>query len=290
MGHVIVETLLDTLKLLPFLFLTYLFMEWLENKTGDRVAHWIERSGKIGPLVGGVLGIVPQCGFSAAAAGLYSGGVVTLGTLIAIFLSTSDEMLPILISEGAPFWTVVRILGTKIAIAVAAGFVIDLLVLRKKRDELHIHELCEKSHCHCAEEDKSILRSALHHTVQILLFLFLVSLVLHTAIYFIGEDTISAWIVDLPVVGNLIAALVGLIPNCASSVVITKLYVDGVISVGAMMSGLLTGSGIGLLVLFRSNLNRNRSLMVLALLYGIGALCGILLDLTGLGTVLIGTL
>lgn len=290
MGHVILETVLDTLKLLPFLFLTYLLMEWLENKTGDRVQHWIERSGKVGPLLGGVLGVVPQCGFSAAAASLYSGGVITVGTLLAIFLSTSDEMLPILLSEGVAPLTVLRILGTKVALAVLFGFLLDLCFFRRPSHDLSIHDLCERSHCHCEEEDKSILRSALHHTVQIVVFLFLVSLALHAVIYFVGEDTISAWIVDLPVVGNLVAALVGLIPNCASSVVITKLYVDGVISAGAMMSGLLTGSGIGILVLFRSHPKRRHSLLLLGILYAIGALCGILLDVTGLGTLLIGTI
>lgn len=290
MGHVILETVLDTLKLLPFLFLTYLLMEWLENKTGERVQHWIERSGKVGPLLGGALGVVPQCGFSAAAAGLYSGGVITVGTLLAIFLSTSDEMLPILLSEGVAPLTVLRIVGTKVAFAVLFGFLFDVCFLRYRKRELSIHDLCERSHCHCEDEEKSILRSALHHTVQITLFLLVVSLVLHTVIYFVGEDTISAWIVDLPVVGNLISALVGLIPNCASSVVITKLYVDGVISAGAMMSGLLTGSGIGILVLFRTHPSRRHSLLILTALYIIGVLCGILLDLTGLGTLLIGTL
>ncbi len=286
MLDVILETLLDTAKLVPFLFLTYLLMEWLEQKTEERSERWVRRSGKLGPLFGGFLGIVPQCGFSAAAAGLYGGGVVTLGTLFAIFLSTSDEMLPILVVGGIAPLTVVRIVAVKVAIAVLVGFVIDLVLFRTQRG-LHIHELCEDSHCHC-DEDENIWRSALYHTLHITFFLLLISLVLHIALHLVGEETISSFILDLPVLGNLLSALVGLIPNCAASVVITQLYVDGVISVGTMLSGLLTGSGIGLLVLFRSNRNKKQTLLILAGLYVVGATMGILLDLTGLGTLLVG--
>ncbi len=273
MADVIIDTLLDTLKLIPFLFLTYLAMEYLEHRTGDKVSNVVRKAGKLGPAIGSILGVVPQCGFSAAASNLYAGKVITLGTLIAIFLSTSDEMLPILISEQVSLSLIGKILLLKVCIGAAAGFLIDLFLRGKKEGHEHIHDLCEHDHCHC---EKGIFRSALSHTAQITLFILIISFVLNTVLHFVGEDALAGLMLNRPVLGPVLAGLVGLIPNCASSVVITQLYLQGVINMGSMMAGLLVGSGVGLLVLFRVNPDKKENLKIVLLLYVIGVLAGIM--------------
>lgn len=278
------HTLLDALKLIPFLFLAYLLMEFLEHRSESAAEAQLRRSGKIGPLIGGALGILPQCGFSVAAAGLYTGRVITTGSLIAVFLSTSDEMLPILLSEGTSLPFIAGVLGIKLAIGIAAGFLIDLIerAVRRKKDivtEPQIEALCRREKCRCNEHFAvSALRHTLHVTLFILLFTFLIELILHG----VGEDKLGALLSGTPIVGNLLAAVVGLIPNCASSVVLTEMYLKGLLSVGAMLSGLLVNAGIGLAVLFRNNRPFADSLRILVLLFGIGSLCGILIDLTGI--------
>ena len=278
--HIIEHTLIDSLKLVPFLFLTYLAMEYLEHKAGDKVVRMVHKAGKAGPLVGAVAGAAPQCGFSAAASNLYAGRVISLGTLIAIYLSTSDEMLPIMISEKQPMDLIVKILLAKIVIGMIAGFVIDFVFLGKNQnheeEHEHIHEMCEHDHCHCEE---SILRSALSHTLQITLFIIVITFALNLVLHFIGEDALAQLILNRPVLGPVLAGVVGLIPNCAASVAVTQLYLSGALSVGAMMSGLLTGSGVGLLVLFRENHNKKESLAILGLLYMIGVFAGIVIEL-----------
>lgn len=277
MLDLLLDALLDTLKLIPFLFLTYLAMEYLEHRTGEKTQTLIKRAGRFGPVIGGVLGVVPQCGFSAAASNLYAGRVISLGTLMAIYLSTSDEMLPILISEHAPFGTILRILLAKALIGIFAGLLIDLLLRRKGKEEhQHIHDICEHEHCRCEE---GILRSAVSHTLQIALFILVIGLTLNLLLHFVGEELLANLILNHPVAGPLLASLVGLVPNCAGSVVITKLYLEDVIGVGAMLAGLLTGSGVGLLILFRVNHHKKENLQVLGLLYAIGALAGILTEL-----------
>lgn len=278
MSDVVLDTLIDGVKLLPFLFLTYLAMEYLEHKTSAKTKKIIRDSGKAGPFFGALLGAFPQCGFSTAASNLYAGRVVTLGTLIAIYLSTSDEMIPVLLSEQAAILTILAVVGCKIVIGMAAGFLIDFVLRKRRREEdisKKIGHICDQDHCHC---DQSILKSALKHTAVILAYILLISFVLNTGIYLIGEETLGSLILNRPVIGPLIAALVGLIPNCASSVVITQLYLGGVMSIGAMMAGLLAGSGVGILVLFKENRNLKENFRILALLYGIGAACGILID------------
>lgn len=277
MNDVILDTLIDVAKLLPFLFLTYLAMECLEHKAGDRAEVLIKKAGRFGPVIGGVLGVVPQCGFSAAASNLYAGRVITVGTLIAIYLSTSDEMLPILISEHAPVGMIVPILIAKAVIGMAAGLLIDFSIrVRGREEHTHIHEICEREHCHC---EKGVFRSALSHTVQIAAFILLITFVLNLLLFFVGEDTLAAAISNRPVAGPLLAGLVGLIPNCAGSVVITQLYLEGIIGFGAAMAGLLAGSGVGLLVLFRVNRDRKKNIQILGLLYGIGVAVGIVMEL-----------
>lgn len=280
MLDVILDTLIDCAKLLPFLFLTYLVMEYLEHKTSGRLQETMKKGGRLGPLFGGVLGAVPQCGFSAAASNLYAGRVITLGTLMAIYLSTSDEMLPILISEADTIGVmpILKILALKAGIGIVAGFLIDLFVHPKKDEHDHIHEMCEHDHCHCGEGG-GVFRSALIHTAQITLFILLVSFVLNTVLFFLGEDALKNLILNKPVVGEMLAGLVGLIPNCAASVVLTQLYLEGAMSFAACMSGLLVGAGVGILVLFRANRDKKENIKIVLLLYIIGVTAGMLLDI-----------
>ena len=279
--HVLWHSFSETVSLLPFLYLTYLLMEFLEHKSGDVTQKLLRRSGKVGPLLGGALGVVPQCGFSAAASGLYAGRLITAGTLLAVYLSTSDEMLPIMISGGVPILFVLAVLGCKLVIAAVAGFAVDgvsrLITKGKSVEEPQIEDLCERDHCQCGEH---FAMSALNHTVRTVAFIFLISLALNGTVEIIGEDTLASWILDRPFLGNFLAALVGLIPNCASSVVLTELYLSDVISLGSMMSGLLVNGGVGLLVLFRNNRPVKDSLRILGILFAVGVLSGLLIDLT----------
>lgn len=280
--HVVEHTLLDSIKLLPFLFVTYLIMEYIEHKAGNKTQHMIKKSGKMGPFIGGLLGIVPQCGFSAAASNLYAGRIITMGTLLAVFLSTSDEMLPILISEQVAIPVIIKILAVKALIGVAAGFIIDLFI-RKKTDEedhLRIDHICDHEHCHCNEG--RIVVSAFRHTIQIFLFIILITFILNILIETIGEETLAGFLSGMPVFGPIVAGLVGLIPNCASSVIITQLYLEGVLSAGSMMAGLLVGAGVGVLVLFRVNDKIKENIQITALLYIIGVIAGIIIETAGL--------
>ena len=274
--HILEHTILDTVKLVPFLFLTYLAMEALEHKAGDKTNQLVKKAGRFGPVVGALAGAVPQCGFSTAAANLYAGRVITMGTLIAIFLSTSDEMLPILISENVEISVILKILAMKVVIGMVAGLVIDATARGKKEEHEHIHEICEEENCHC---EKGIWYSALVHTAHITLFIFLITFVLEFVLETVGEDVLGQLLLNKPVIGPLAAAVVGLIPNCASSVVITQLYLSKALSLGAMMSGLLVNAGVGVLVLFRVNKNKRENILILSKLYVISLAAGILLDL-----------
>lgn len=273
---VMYDSLIDSLRLLPFLFLTYLAMECLEHWTGGRMQEIVKRSGKAGPAIGGLLGIFPQCGFSTAAANLYAGRIITLGTLLAVFLSTSDEMLPVMISENAGFSLMIRILLVKVIFAVAVGFLADVAFSRK--EEPQIGHFCEKHHCHC---ERGIWRSALNHTWKIFLYITAVSLVLNLVIAMIGEERLAAMVSDRPVLGLFAAAFVGMIPNCASSVVLTHLYLEGFLGAGPLLSGLLAGSGVGYLVLLRVNEDRMENLRIFLLLYGVGVAAGAVVEMLG---------
>ena len=282
MLEIIEDTLIDSIKLIPFLFITYLIMEYIEHKTKDKTKEAIKKSGKFGPLIGGVLGIVPQCGFSVSATNLYAARVITLGTLIAVYLSTSDEMLPIFISEAVPVITILKILGVKLLIGVIAGFIIDFvirLVNKGKQEEEKIIDLCEKEHCHC---ENGIIKSALKHTINIFIFILLFTFILNIIIYLIGEETIAGFLTNQPILGPVIAGIIGLIPNCASSVLLTQMYLENVISAATMISGLLVGAGVGLAVLFKTNKGIKQNLKITALLYVIGVVSGILIELIGI--------
>lgn len=277
--EVILHSLEEGLRLLPFLFLTYLAMEFLEHKTNSKTKRIVKNSGKAGPFFGAVLGAFPQCGFSAAASNLYAGKVITLGTLFAIYLSTSDEMLPILLSENVPVRTVLALIGTKVVIGMLVGFAIDMFYKKVRRSYSmidRIGRMCGNDRCNCKD---GIVMSAIKHTLMIFVFIVLMTLILNTVIFFVGEDTLGNLILNKPVIGPMIATLIGLIPNCAASVVLTQLYLKGVMSLGAMMSGLLAGAGVGILVLFKENDNLKENLCILGGLYAIGVLSGIIIDI-----------
>jgi hypothetical protein len=276
MFEVIQHTITDNITLIPFLFLTYLVMEFLEHKTGSRTTAMIQKAGRFGPLFGGIAGIIPQCGLSAAASSLYAGRVISMGTLLAIYLSTSDEMLPILISERAAAPLVIRVLLMKAGIGILAGFIVDFIFRRSGSREPHIHDLCVKDHCHC---EQGIFRSACKHTIKITLFILLITFALNLFLHYVGEDALANLLLNRPVLGPILSGLIGLIPNCAASVVITQLYLKGALDFGSMMAGLLVGAGVGIMVLLRVNKNTKDNLTILSLLYGIGVICGILIQL-----------
>lgn len=268
---------LDTLKLIPFLFITYLVMEWVEHRTSDHTKTAIRKAGRLGPLVGGILGVIPQCGFSAAAASLYAGKVITAGTLIAVFLSTSDEMLPILLSERAGIGFIAKVLIVKALYGVIAGFLVDFLFrkLNERRIGVGIHGICTQEHCHC---EKGIVRSALKHTVSITFFILLISIALNILLSIVGTENLSNLVLNRPIIGEVLAGLIGLIPNCAASIALTQLYLEGVMSAGAMVSGLMVGAGVGLLVLFRTNRHTRQNIQLTILLYILGVAGGLIVQ------------
>ena len=283
--HTILEAVIDTAKLLPFLYLTYLLMEYLEDRAQERTIAFVRKTGKLGPLAGAAAGIIPQCGFSAAASSLYAGGVITVGTLLAIFLSTSDEMLPILISEAVSAGTIAKILLFKMVIAMITGFALDAFnrmrhAARHDSAHRHIHDLCEQDDCHC--EEGNIFLSALRHTIKIALFIFLISIGIGLLIGLVGEEALAGSLINHSVSGVLLAALIGLIPNCAASVMITEFYLNGILGAGQMMAGLLVGTGVGLLVLFRSHRNVRKNLQITAILYGCAVVWGLLIELANI--------
>ena len=345
----------DTLSLVPFLLVTYLALETLEHVAGDRVNGAIKRAGAAGPVVGSLLGIVPQCGFSAMAATLYAGRVVTLGTLVAVFLSTSDEMLPLLLAEQVPVQTMAMLLVSKALIALITGFIVDAAIRGLRRnarahaairrtvlgtaanpahvncahddhtggdiiDEVaeagvsadHIHELCERDHCGCDDDEGehghghhhdyghadehhhdhghshegapvlSIIRSAISHTVQVSVFIFLVTLILVAVLETFGESAIEQFLRGNEMLAVLGSALVGLIPNCSASVVITQLYLEGALQLAPMLAGALISAGVGYLVLFRTNRSARENALFLVMMYVIGAGWGLILSACGL--------
>ncbi len=274
----ILDSFIDSVRLLPLLFGTYLVMEYLEHKAGGRMQAVIQKAGKGGPVIGAVLGIFPQCGFSAAASNLYAARIITMGTLLAVFLSTSDEMLPIMVSENVSAAVIWKILAVKVIVAMLAGFIVDF-IFRREKEDLQIEHLCEQHHCHC---ERGIWKSALHHTVEIFLYIFLISLALNLLIAWIGEDVLGSVLFNRPVVGAMLAGLIGMIPNCAASVAVTQLYLNGVLSAGAMLAGLLSGTGVGLIVLLRVNDDRKENIKFIGLLYIVGVLAGVIIEAMGI--------
>lgn len=322
--HVLEHSVLDTAYLIPFLFLTYVFMEWIEHCTSHKFQNSIRKSGKAGPIVGAILGVVPQCGFSAVASTLYAGRVITIGTLFAVFVSTSDEMLPIFIAGGVDAQTIFSVLGTKIVIGIVLGFIIDAVYAKfyKSSVRFKIHDICMRDMCDCCHDCKtcihnpenvyshfddcseygndcchhvhihvhehthnfkhrimSILRSALIHTLKITLFVFAVTLALTSLIELCGEDNIAKLISNNEVLAIITSAILGLVPNCAASVLIADMWVQGLINYSAMMSGLIVSAGIGYLVLFRTNKDVRGNLAIVSLVLATAIVFGIIINL-----------
>ena len=276
MLDIIIDTLLDVLKLIPFLYISFLLIELIEHKFSDKSERIMKKSGKYGPLLGGILGIVPQCGFSVLATNLYVTRILSIGTLISIYLTTSDEMLPILISHNVELSLILKILGTKLIIGIFFGFIIDL-IFRKFNNKKEDYHICNDENCNCDKEN--IWLSSLTHTLKILLFIFVINLVLNIIIEYYGNDVLSKLFLKDNLLSPFLSSLVGLIPNCGASVLITELYLGGAISFASMIGGLLTGSGVALLFLFRYNKNIKENLLILSLIYFIGAFVGLTFEI-----------
>lgn len=277
----ILHVLIEGVKLLPFLFISYLIIELIEHKSSKKMEESLKKSGIFGPIIGSILGLVPQCGFSVTASNLYAGRVITIGTLIAVFLSTSDEAIPIFIAHPESIGKLVPVLLIKFFVALIIGIIIDFIYRKKhtlkeevKELDEHIHDMC--SHCHCSE--KNILVSTLKHTFSVFVFIVIVLFVLHMAIHLIGEDNLSKVLMEGTIFQPFIAGLIGLIPNCASSVLLTELYIEGTVSFASLISGLLAGAGIGIAVLFRINKNQKENFKILGIVYLVGALVGLAIE------------
>lgn len=272
----IIDGLLDTAKIIPYLLLTFFVLEFIEHKMSHKNQDLLLKHQKLGPVVGGVLGALPQCGFSSMAANLFSGRVITMGTLIAVFLSTSDEMLPIMLSEQVDFYLLFRIVGFKVLVGIIVGIFLDLFYQPKKNTEV-IHEMCDEEHCSCDHD--GLFLSSIKHTFKIGFFILIANVVINLIIFFIGEESLSNLLLTKTIFPYFIACLVGLIPNCASSIIMTELYLSNFITVGTLIGGLLTGSGLGILLLFRTNKNWKENLSILSIIYFTGVLVGFFVDL-----------
>lgn len=273
--HIIKHTVVHSLELLPFLLVAFLIIELIEHKFSDKTKKIITKSGKFGPVVCSLLGAVPQCGLSVIATNLYITRIISVGTLIAIYLSTSDEMLPILLSHNVDIMIVLKILGIKVLIGMLAGIVIDFILRKKTKNDFKI---CEEEECHCEE---SIIKSSIIHALKIFGFILIINLILNIAFEYIPEDIIKKLFFSNSILAPVLTSLFGLIPNCASSVMITELYLSNVITLGTAIGGLLTGTGIALAILLKQNNNKKESLSILSTIYFIGVISGIVLNLLG---------
>ena len=278
---VIIDTILDSARIFPFLFLTYLLMEYLEHRAKDKTVRALKKAGPLGPVVGAIAGLLPQCGFSAAATSLYAGRIVSLGTLMAVYLSTSDEMIPVLISMQVSPKVIFSILGVKLLTGMVAGIIIDAVsrIGKKEDTEYHIHEMCESEHCHC---ENGILKSALIHSGKVILFIFILSFFVNYFMLYIGVSGIQYVTIGESYGVIVLASLLGLIPNCAVSVALTQLYAGGMLGEGALIAGLLVGAGIGLMVLIRVNKKPLENVKIVVLLWAIGLLVGCLIKALGI--------
>lgn len=278
---IFLDTLTDALKMLPFLFAAFCLMELLEHHAGEKLSRFFARAGKAGPAVGAVLGCVPQCGFSVLSANLYAGGVITLGTLCAVFLSTSDEAVLLLAATPSAAPDILKLLLAKVLIGVASGYLVDFLFRKKADSALQLKDLCDHEHCGCHEHG-GVLRPALLHTAKMFGFVFLITLVLNFLVEFLGHERLETLLLHDSVFQPFLTALFGLIPNCAASVLLTQLYLEGALQFGAVVAGLCTGAGAGLLVLFRENRNPKDNLKILGILYIAAVVPGVVLQILGI--------
>lgn len=277
MLEIIFDTLIDTARLVPFLFLSFLVIELLEHKLSNKTNNILLKSGKLGPLLGSLFGLIPQCGFSVVATNLYITRIISLGTLIAIYLSTSDEMLPILLSEKAPFKEIALILVIKFVVAVIAGYIINIF-LKKNKEEHEHYDICHEEHCGC-EHEHHLIQSSMIHTVKTLVYLLLITFIINVIFNYVGSPYLSKIFLKDSLFGPFITGLIGLIPSCGSSIMLTELYLKGAINLSSVISGLLTGSGIALLILFKSNKNLKENITILSIIYLTGVLTGIIIQL-----------
>lgn len=275
MKEIIIDTLIDALRILPFLVIAFLIMEYFEHKLSNKNKNKISNAGKIGPLIGSILGVIPQCGFSVMATNLYATRIISIGTLLAIYLSTSDEMFIVLLSKNVSFSVIFKIIIVKVIVGIIFGFIIDLIVCKRSKKEYEIRDFCLDEHCDC---EHGIFKSALKHTVNILLFIIFITFVLNITMSLFGNETLSKLFLKDSIFSPLISSLIGLIPNCAASVLISELYLNNVISFSSCISGLLTSSGVALLVLFKINKNKKENLKIVLVLYLIGSITGIILE------------
>lgn len=266
----LLDAVWDTLRIFPFLFAAFWALEAIEHYSNRYINQILTKVGKAGPLAGAVLGCIPQCGFSAAAANLYSGGLITLGTLLSVFLSTSDEAVLILLAHPGYGKTIAALLLWKVMIGIITGFLIDIL-LRKQKRESHIEEMCKT--CGCSNSS-GIFRPALIHTVRLSIYLFLFTFCLNLVFELVGMEQLAKILGKDTLFQPFLAALLGMIPNCAASVLITELYLAGSLSFGAAIAGLCAGAGVGMAVLFRSNHSLRENLKILLLLYGSAVIAG----------------
>ena len=278
MKDCIMDGLLDTVKLLPYLLITFLLLEFIEHKLSKKSQKVLLKNKKYGSFAGGLLGALPQCGFSSMAANLFSARVITMGTLIAVFLSTSDEMLPIMLSEKCSPLLLFKIVGFKVLVGILIGFIVDLIYQKNTNNKNEeIKEICEHDHCGC--EHDGIILSSIKHTLKIGFFILIVNLLINVIIFKVGENNLSNLLHHKNILSYFIACLIGLIPNCAGSVIITEVYLAKFITVGTMIGGLLTGSGLGILLLFKTNKNLKENLSILSIIYFTGVLLGFIIDL-----------
>ncbi len=275
MLEVIQDTLLDTIKLLPFLFVAFLIIEFIEHKLSNKQENIISKSGKLGPIVGALLGAVPQCGFSVLATNLYVTRIISLGSLISIYLSTSDELIPLMISHNAPITKILSIVSIKVVIGIISGFLIDLFIRKTTKSDF---VLCEDEDCDC---DHSIIKSSLIHTLKIAFFILIITFLINILFHYADLSFLESALKNNKILTPFIASLIGLIPNCASSVMISELYLNNLISLGTTLSGLLTGSGVAIMVLIRKNKNISENLFIIGLIYIIGVIWGLLFNFMG---------
>jgi hypothetical protein len=293
---------LDTLRMLPFLLAAFLFLEFLEHRSEGRRDNFLSKIGAAGPAAGAFFGCVPQCGFSVAAANLYAGGVITAGTLLAVFLSTSDEAVLLLMGHPGQAGTVFRLLAVKVFLGMFWGYGVDLLLAKSAMKRNRLGAICEE--CGCKEEGLEmpfnvlgkgydpeqkealkhhgshlILRAAFYHTLEIFIYLFSVNVLLNILLGAVGIEWLSEFLLKDSFFQPALAALIGLIPNCAASVVLTELYLGGALSFGSAVAGLLSGAGVGLAVLFRINRDKRENLRITGMLFLAAALSGIFLQI-----------
>ena len=278
MLDILQDSIIDTIKLLPYLLITFIVLEALEHKLSNKSKNILSKNKKVGPLLGGILGGFPQCGFSVVASRLFSSRVITIGTLVSVYLATSDEMIPIMLSEKVNLLILLKIIGFKVLVGIIIGFIVDLIY--KRKDNINIEEIsheCDHENCHCNES--GIIISSIVHTIKIGLFILIANLLIGFIIELVGSDRLSSILLEKNILTYFAASLIGLIPNCASSVIITELYLSKLITIGTMLSGLLTGSGLGILLLFKTNKNLKENIFILSIIYCVGVVLGVIVDL-----------